>query len=116
MSIGSNIKKWRKARGLTQVQLAEKTNLSRSYLADLERDRYNPSVETLTAISIALNISISRIVENKNPDPHEESELSEIPIEQLNQFQLTYKGQALSKEDADAVIELLEAALKRWKK
>lgn len=116
MSIGLNIKKWRKERGLTQVQLAEKTNLSRSYVADIERNRYNPSVETLEAISKVLNVKISELVDANNPDPHEESELADIPIEKLNQYTLSYKGHTLSKEEADDVIELLEAALKRWKK
>ncbi|WP_211746396.1 helix-turn-helix transcriptional regulator [Paenibacillus sp. Marseille-Q4541] len=116
MSIGANIKEWRKIRGLTQLQLAEKTNLSRSYVADLERNRYNPSVETLEAFAKVLNIKISDLIESKNPDLHEESELADIPIEKLNQYTLTYKGHTLSKEEADDVIDLLEAALKRWKK
>lgn len=116
MSIGLNIKKWRKERGLTQVQLAEKTNLSRSYVADIERDRYNPSVETLEVISKALNVKISELVDANNPDPHEESELGDIPIEKLNLYSLSYKGQSLSKEDADDIVALLEATLKRWKK
>ncbi|OPG98403.1 hypothetical protein B2I21_08620 [Chryseobacterium mucoviscidosis] len=116
MSIGLNIKKWRKERGLTQVQLAEKTNLSRSYVADIERERYNPSVETLETISKALNVKFSELVDANNPDPHEESELADIPIEKLNQYTLSYKGHTLSKEEADDIIDLLEAALKRWKK
>lgn len=52
----------------------------------------------------------------KSPDSHEESELSEIPIEKLNQFKLVYKGHKLTKEEADDLTDLLEAALKRWKK
>lgn len=56
MSIGKNVKLYRKQRGLTQVQLAQKANLSRSYLADVEADRYNPSVDTLKAIADALQV------------------------------------------------------------
>ncbi|MGN7359987.1 helix-turn-helix domain-containing protein [Paenibacillus sp. SAF-054] len=116
--IGSSIKAWRKHRKITQYQLAEKTNLSRSYVADVERGRYNPSLETLEAIAKALDVKISDLMEEnkKDPDSHEESELADIPIEKLNQYTLSYKGQTLSKEEADDVIELLEAALKRWKK
>ncbi|MDP5273990.1 helix-turn-helix domain-containing protein [Chengkuizengella axinellae] len=62
MSIGSNIKKIRKERGYTQVELSGRANLSRSYLADVERDRYNPSVETLTSIAKALGVSSSFIL------------------------------------------------------
>ncbi|QCT03785.1 repressor protein [Paenibacillus algicola] len=74
-------------------------------------------METLEAIAKALNVKISELMENeKNSDLHEESELADIPIEKLNQYTLSYKGHTLSQEEADDVIELLEAALKRWKK
>ena len=59
MSVGSEIKQMRKARGLTQVELAEKSNISRSYLAGVEGDRYNPSIETLQRIADSLNTAPS---------------------------------------------------------
>lgn len=54
MSIGQKIKEARKRRGLTQAQLADAAQISRSYLGDLEGDRYNPSVDTLQKIASAL--------------------------------------------------------------
>ncbi len=54
MVIGLNIKQMRKERGFTQVELAEKSNISRSYLAGVEGCRYNPSVDTLQKIAAAL--------------------------------------------------------------
>ena len=54
MVIGLNIKQMRKERGLTQVELAEKSNISRPYLAGVEGCRYNPSVDTLQKIAAAL--------------------------------------------------------------
>lgn len=68
MSVGESIKKQRKKAGFTQIQLAEKAKISRSYLADVERDRYNPSVETLKAIANALNISISELIQEQEID------------------------------------------------
>ncbi len=62
MSIGSKVKSLRKAQKLTQVQLASKANLSRSYLADLEGDRYNPSVSTLKSIATALNVDLAELI------------------------------------------------------
>ncbi len=59
MSIGENIRKYRNERGFTQKELAEKSNLSRSYLADLERDRYNPSLDSLKLIADSLEIDVS---------------------------------------------------------
>jgi len=66
MSIGDNIKKYRKAQKITQKELAERSNISRSYLADVENGRYNPSLEVLEAIAQALNIPTSELLENNN--------------------------------------------------
>ena len=54
MSIGTRIKECRNQRGLTQSELAARVKISRSYLAGVEGDRYNPSVETLQKIAAAL--------------------------------------------------------------
>ena len=40
-SIGMKIRNARKDAGLTQAELAKKTSLSRSYIGDIEKDRYN---------------------------------------------------------------------------
>ena len=54
MSIGKKIKEARKKKGMTQVQLSDAARISRSYLGDLEGDRYNPSVDTLQKIAAVL--------------------------------------------------------------
>lgn len=67
MTLGENIKKFRKGKNYTQLKLAETTNLSRSYVADLERDRYSPSLETLKTIANALETNICTLIgENEN--------------------------------------------------
>ena len=66
MTVGQRIKAIRKERKLTQVQLADKANLSRSYLADIERDRYNPSLSTLESVAGALGVQVSAIDGEKN--------------------------------------------------
>ncbi len=73
-SIGERIKGARKAAGLTQVELAKKTKLSRSYIGDIEKDRYNPSVSTLQLIADATNSSLGALLPTGNspdtdPDP-----------------------------------------------
>lgn len=59
MGIGDNVAKYRKERGYTQSKLAEMSCISRTYLADIERGRNNPSVETLIDIAKSLNVPIS---------------------------------------------------------
>ena len=51
MSIGRRIKEARKLAGLTQVDLAKKSSLSRSYIGDIEKDRYNASLSALQLIA-----------------------------------------------------------------
>lgn len=62
MSIGSRIKELRKLNKLTQIELSKKANISRSYLADIENDRYNASVDTLKSIANSLNVNLSDIL------------------------------------------------------
>lgn len=65
-TIGKNIKKYRKLRGLTQHELAESLLLSDSFIAKLESiTRQTISIETLDQISKKLNIDIKEFF-NKN--------------------------------------------------
>lgn len=63
-SIGTKIRNARKEAGMTQVELAKKTSLSRSYIGDIEKDRYNPSVATLRAIAEATGVPVESILDN----------------------------------------------------
>jgi transcriptional regulator with XRE-family HTH domain len=55
-SLGEDIVTWRKLRGLTQVQLADRAGMSRDTLARLERGEGGVSVENLLRILRALGI------------------------------------------------------------
>ena len=68
-SIGTKIRNARKDAGLTQVELAKKTSLSRSYIGDIEKDRYNPSVATLRAIADATGVPVESILGNAAQPP-----------------------------------------------
>ena len=57
MTIGNRIRNARREAGLTQAELAARGCISRSYLAGVEGDRYNPSVETLQKLASALGTS-----------------------------------------------------------
>ncbi|WP_040209818.1 helix-turn-helix domain-containing protein [Clostridium polynesiense] len=61
--IGQTIAEKRKKLNLTQHELAEKTDLSRSYIADLEAGRYTPSIKSLVAISAVLELDLNFLTE-----------------------------------------------------
>ena len=65
IDIGLNIAYYRKREGMTQEQLAEKANLSRSYLAEIEAPNMitNISLEILFNLADALKIPVFRFLE-----------------------------------------------------
>ncbi|GGG20482.1 Cro/Cl family transcriptional regulator [Lysinibacillus alkalisoli] len=50
MQIGRKIKALRLKKGLTQEELGERTDLSKGYISQLERDLNSPSIETLFSL------------------------------------------------------------------
>ena len=58
-SLGSAIAILRKTNGMSQVDLALKAKVSKSFLSDLERGVRNPSYLTLCKIADALGVPVS---------------------------------------------------------
>nr|CAA26567.1 unnamed protein product [Bacillus phage phi105] len=120
MTVGQRIKAIRKERKLTQVQLAEKANLSRSYLADIERDRYNPSLSTLEAVAGALGIQVSAIVGEETLIKEEQAEynskeekdiakrMEEIRKDLEKSDGLSFSGEPMSQEAVESLMEAME--------
>ncbi|MBP1925955.1 transcriptional regulator with XRE-family HTH domain [Sedimentibacter acidaminivorans] len=50
MDIGENIKRLRNANSLTQQELADRCELTKGYISQIERDLTSPSIATLTDI------------------------------------------------------------------
>ncbi len=63
MNIGPKIKELRVMKGLTQEELADRSELSKGFISQLERDLTSPSIATLVDIlnSLASTLSISGI-------------------------------------------------------
>ncbi|ODS08331.1 Repressor LexA [Bacillus velezensis] len=120
MTVGQRIKAIRKERKLTQVQLAEKANLSRSYLADIERDRYNPSLSTVEAVAGALGVQVSAIVGEETLLKEEQAEynakeekdiakrMEEIRKDLEKSDGLSFSGEPMSPEAVESLMEAME--------
>ncbi len=63
--IGANIGRYRRERGQTQEELAEKTGLSVAFISHLEASGSlkAPSLDTLIAIAEALEVPLHRLTE-----------------------------------------------------
>ncbi len=64
--IGLEIKKARRYKNITQEELAKNVNLSRTYLSDIENGRYMPSVKTLTALAVSLEMDLNFLAKDGN--------------------------------------------------
>lgn len=54
-TVGTNFMRLRKARGLTQEQVSEKSGYGQNYISWLERGRRNPTVITLFLLAEAVD-------------------------------------------------------------
>jgi transcriptional regulator with XRE-family HTH domain len=60
--LGDRIRKLRKEKGWTQVVMAEKIGLDRSFIADLERGKRNISILNLSLIAEGLQKTLSQLL------------------------------------------------------
>lgn len=61
--LGENIRTLRIEKGLTQEQLAELSDLHRTYIGAIERGERNISLKNIVAISSALNVEPSILLQ-----------------------------------------------------
>ena len=59
---GIKVKMLRNLKGLSQEQLADLSDLDRTYISLIERDRRNPSLVNIAKISLGLKVPIEQVV------------------------------------------------------
>jgi transcriptional regulator with XRE-family HTH domain len=68
-AVGAEVRRWRRERGLTLANVAERANLNVGYLSQIENDKASPSLATLGAISEALDVPIAWFFMRDVPPP-----------------------------------------------
>lgn len=61
-AFGQSVAKHRRAKALSQEALAEKADLDRTYLSDIERGVRNPGIKNVVLIAKALGIPASDLL------------------------------------------------------
>ncbi len=61
-AFGETVRKFRTARGLSQEKLAERANIHRTYIGDVERGLRNISLVNMHRIASALEVSLSALI------------------------------------------------------
>ena len=65
MTLGENIRRLRKVKGLTQDELSDKLYYSSNAVSSWERNRTKPSVETLKLMAEVLGVSVGELTGDK---------------------------------------------------
>lgn len=69
-SIGENLEKYRKLKGYTQSELAEKAGMSVPFYANLERGAKGLSLKNMSALATALDVSIDYLIFGDHKTKH----------------------------------------------
>ena len=63
-------------RKMSQKELAERAGISTAFISDVAKGRGNPSIRTMEAISIALDIPLPNLLDTTDLDPKTLNELA----------------------------------------
>ena len=78
-TIGHQLRRYRKAKGLTQAQLAEASQISVDSVWAIEREKSTASFETLEQLCEVLNVTVADLITPVSaPDSATEEELQEV--------------------------------------
>ena len=113
MTLGLRIRTLRKARKMTQQQLADATDVSRIYIQALESNRRSPSMKLLHRLSEQLGVETSDLLEEFPRDTGGRLQLEEL-FAGPEPMEIWYRSHKLSERDMAMVHRLIEAALMDW--
>lgn len=68
--IGKRITQLRVAKEMTRYRLAKESNISFSYLNNIEEDKHNPSLDIIIKISNCLGVTLDELVKGEE-ESHE---------------------------------------------
>jgi transcriptional regulator with XRE-family HTH domain len=110
MSIGKKIKNLRLKKGLTQEELGERTDLSKGYISQIERDLSSPSIETFFSILEVLGCSPKDFFDDKENNQkvvYEKEEQTEFIDEELG-YRIKWLVPESNENEMEPIIITLE--------
>lgn len=102
MTIGQNIRKYRKSLKMTQEELAKKMNVIQPNVHRWEKDLVTPSVETIKKIAKILNVSVDGLL-------FTEEERRKLRVTDKELLERVKDIENLDDEDRQALIRLIDA-------
>lgn len=81
-----NVKYYRTQKGFSQQELAERSEISTSYVAEIELGRRHPSLQTLLKLSTALEIETYQLL--VDPSKHDNEVISRFAEQLLDRIKV----------------------------
>lgn len=75
----ANVRRIRKAKGMTQEKLAEGANLHTNYVSSVERGQRNISIQSIERLARALEVPMAQLLSPAPDSPETESENTPSP-------------------------------------
>ncbi|ARF67327.1 hypothetical protein B7C51_04995 [Paenibacillus larvae subsp. pulvifaciens] len=118
----NRIRKLRKLKNIKASTIAKKLGISTQHYYNIERGDSFPDAKKVTELAAILNVTTDYLLgfyyDDSNDNPHSkknkylsDEEMKKIPISDLENYRLEYKGKELTNEQKKHVIELLKHAL-----
>jgi len=98
MGVGDHIRRRRRALGLSLEEVSHASGLSTNALSELERGLRDPRLSTLVAVSKALGVTTSNLLEQNTMEPSPEASRVAMLFDKLS-----------DERDQDAVVRILES-------
>lgn len=109
-----NFKKLRLSHGLTQVQMANKLNVSPSAIGMYEQGRRKPDSDMLKKICKAFNVSMDYlldiVVEGSNEQKSVYDFIDEITYTLRTQKGLMFNGRPITQKDKEKIVQAIKLA------
>lgn len=121
--LGTNIRKHREDRGLTQFQLGEQIGLAESTISLYESGKREPNLDTVQLFADFFGCSVDQLLgRNNSPNPKPnpltlEAEPSRQDLEEfLRTSNVQFNGAPLDETDKEEIIDVLKYVWERLRK
>ncbi|TMW73815.1 helix-turn-helix domain-containing protein [Alteribacter natronophilus] len=111
--IGERVKKYRKEKGISLTELAQRAGVAKSYLSSIERDiQSNPSIQFLEKVSSVLDISVDHLLKD-NPNEGSTSEADAAMDDEWRKLVHEAMESGVSKEEFRDFLEFNKWKMKK---
>jgi transcriptional regulator with XRE-family HTH domain len=109
MSVGENIKKVRKEKGVQQKAVAQEIGLDQSSYNKIENGKREPSVEVLQKLSVIFGVTVDDLLNPDNNQP------SPVTVEDKTITEKIRLIEQLEDEDKNVIYKMLDTMLTKKK-